>query len=151
MIGLTRSQTFGWIKRKASASRVGGQELRVIFSTPVFTKGERPEGGQGEAAFWLPLLALFMGARQSELVGLKVSDVTHEELIGTDCLYIVPDAKNRRRLKNNKHSARAVPIHQHLIAGGFLHFVATQRKTRGEEAWLLPKMAPGHYGSKRVL
>jgi hypothetical protein len=28
-------------------------ELRTIFSTPVFTKGERPKGGQGEAAFWL--------------------------------------------------------------------------------------------------
>ena len=37
------------------------QELRVIFSTPVFTKGERPEGGQGEAAFWLPLLASVYG------------------------------------------------------------------------------------------
>ena len=35
----------------------------MIFNTPVFTKGERPEGGQGNAAFWLPLLALFTGAR----------------------------------------------------------------------------------------
>jgi hypothetical protein len=38
------------------------KELQAIFNTPVFTDGERPEGGQGEAAFWLPLLALFTGA-----------------------------------------------------------------------------------------
>ena len=121
------------------------QELRAIFSTPVFTRGERPEGGQGEAAFWLPLLALFTGARLSELAGLKVSDVTHEELIGAECLYIVPDVKAGRRLKS-KHSARAVPIHQQLIAVGFLRFVDAQRKTRGGEAWLFPEVAPGTTG-----
>ena len=46
------------------------RELRAIFGAPVFTKSERPKGGQGEAAFWLPLLALFTGARLSELDGL---------------------------------------------------------------------------------
>ena len=44
-------------------------DLRVIFSTPVFTQGERPKGGKGEAAYWLPLLALFTGARLGELAG----------------------------------------------------------------------------------
>lgn len=42
-------------------------ELKVLFSSPVFTKGLRPTGGKGEAAYWLPLLALFTGDRQSEL------------------------------------------------------------------------------------
>ena len=121
------------------------KKLPVIFSTPVFTEGERPEGGQGEAAFWLPLLALFTGSRLSELAGLKVSDVTHEELIGADCVYIVPDVKAGRRLKN-KHSARAVPIHQQLIAIGFLDFADAQRKVRGAEAWLLPEVAPSTTG-----
>jgi hypothetical protein len=43
-------------------------ELNKLFASPVFTKGDRPAGGKGEAAFWLPLLSLFTGARQSELV-----------------------------------------------------------------------------------
>jgi hypothetical protein len=34
-------------------------ELRVLFGSPVFTKGARPKAGRGEAAFWLPLLGLF--------------------------------------------------------------------------------------------
>jgi len=32
-------------------------ELNTLFATLVFTSGERPEAGGGEAAFWLPLLA----------------------------------------------------------------------------------------------
>ena len=47
------------------------RELQAIFAAAVFTKGERPKGGQGEAAFWLPLLALFGGERLSELTGLR--------------------------------------------------------------------------------
>src|SRR6516165_4546915 len=41
-------------------------ELNTLFATLVFTSGERPEAGGGEAAFWLPLLALYSGARRSE-------------------------------------------------------------------------------------
>jgi integrase len=46
----------------------------------------------------------------------------------------------------NKHSVRAVPIHQQLIAVGFLDFAATQRKVRSAEAWLLPEVAPSTAG-----
>ncbi|MGA7326889.1 MAG: hypothetical protein WBX25_20965 [Rhodomicrobium sp.] len=41
--------------------------MNLIFSFPIFTKGERPKGGGGEAAKWLPLLAAFTGARLEEL------------------------------------------------------------------------------------
>jgi integrase len=82
------------------------KEPQAIFNTPVFTDGERPEGGQGEAAFWLPLLALFTGARLGELTGLRVSDVAHEELVGTHCIYIVSDAKAGRRIKTKQSAGR---------------------------------------------
>ena len=61
-------------------------DLQVIFGTPVFAEGERPTGGKGEAAFWLPLLALFTGARLNELSSLKASDVAHSDIIGTHCI-----------------------------------------------------------------
>lgn len=122
------------------------EELRVIFNTPVFTEAERPEGGQGEAAFWLPLLALFTGARLSDLAGLRVSDVAHEELVGAQCIYIVSGLKAGRRIKT-KSSARVVPIHQQLIAAGFLDFVDAQETARGNEAWLFPQVAPGTTGA----
>jgi hypothetical protein len=37
-------------------------ELQRLFAAPVFTRHEYPQGGQGAAAYWLPLLALLTGA-----------------------------------------------------------------------------------------
>jgi hypothetical protein len=55
------------------------EELRLLFTSPVFTEGARPTAGRGEAAFWLPLLGLFTGARLGELAPLTVADVTTDE------------------------------------------------------------------------
>jgi integrase len=121
-------------------------ELRTIFGTPVFTEGERPKGGQGAAAFWLPLLALFGGERLSELAGLRASDVTHNQLIGAVSIYITADRKAARRLKT-KQSERFVPVHSQVVKLGFLDYVAAQAKTRGDKAWLFPLVAPDTNGT----
>jgi integrase len=122
------------------------KELRAIFGAPVFTEGHRPEGGKGEAAFWLPLLALFTGARLGELAGLRASDLVHDASVGKVCIYITPDAKAGKRLKT-KQSARAIPIHSQLIELGFITFVAAGAKSRGERAWLFPQVAPETTGA----
>ncbi len=57
-------------------------DLNLIFgSSPVFTRGDRPRSGGGEAAFWLPLLALFTGARLEELGQALVSDLKRDGTI----------------------------------------------------------------------
>jgi hypothetical protein len=117
----------------------------VIFGTPVFTEGERPKGGRGEAAFWLPLLALFTGARLNELSSLKSSNVANSDLIGTHCIYIKAEKRAGKRLKTEQ-SERFVPLHPHLIANGFLEFVSDQTSERGANGWLFPKVAPGTTG-----
>ncbi len=123
------------------------KELRAIFGSPVFTEGHHPEGGKGEAAFWLPLLALFTGARLGELAGLRVSDVVQDASVGQVCIYIIADAKAGKRLKT-KQSARAIPVHSQLTELGFLKFVAAEAKVRGERAWLFPQVAPGTTGAR---
>ena len=123
------------------------KELRAIFGAPVFTEGHRPEGGKGEAAFWLPLLALFTGARLGELAGLRASDLVHDASVGKVCIYITPDARAGKRLKT-KQSARAIPVHSQLIELGFITFVAAAAKARGERAWLFPQVAPGTTGAR---
>jgi len=50
-------------------------ELRTLFNSAIFTQGDRPVAGKGEAAFWLPLMALFTGARLNELAPLTAADV----------------------------------------------------------------------------
>ena len=120
-------------------------DLQVIFGTPVFAEDERPKGGKGEAAFWLPLLALFTGARLNELSSFKASDVAHSDLIGTHCIYIKAEKRAGKRLKTEQ-SERFVPLHPHLIGCGFLKFVSDQTSERGANAWLFPKVAPGTTG-----
>jgi integrase len=117
-------------------------ELRMIFGSPVFTEGQRPIGGKEEAAFWLPLLALFTGARLGELTGLRASDVVDDAAVGAVCIYITADSKAGKRLKT-KQSARAVPVHPQLMQLGFIEFAEAQAKAHGERAWLFPQVAPG--------
>jgi hypothetical protein len=51
------------------------EDLNKIFSCPIYTSGQRPQGGGGEAAYWLPLLALYTGGRLEELGQLRKKDV----------------------------------------------------------------------------
>jgi integrase len=115
-------------------------ELQVVFDDPLFTAHEWPVGARGAAGFWLPLLALFTGARQAEIGGLRASNITKDEATGTPLMYIVRNTRAGRRLKT-KSSARAIPIHSQLVELGFLQFVAKRRR-EGADAWLFPRISP---------
>jgi integrase len=116
-------------------------DLKLLFAAPVFTKHEYPEGGRGPAAFWLPLLSLFNGARQAELASLTAADVQTESETSTPLLYITAQASRGKKLKT-KASQRVVPIHTQLVSLGFLKFVDDVRKRDGEKAFLFPLVAP---------
>jgi integrase len=88
-------------------------ELKSVFGSPVFAEAKRPIGGHGEAAYWLPLLALFTGARRGELAGLTVADVQTEETAGDPMVVITANSQRGRKLKT-KSSARIVPLHPEL-------------------------------------
>ena len=75
-------------------------ELKAFFSSPVFTEGLRPTAGRGEAAYWLPLLALFTGARLGELAPLTVADITTDKPAGISTIRVTEDLEQGRRLKN---------------------------------------------------
>jgi integrase len=115
-------------------------ELQVVFDDPLFTSHEWPVGARGAAGVWLPLLSLFTGARQSELAGLKASNITEDEATGTPLMFIVSDKKTGRRLKT-KPSERVIPIHSQLIELEFLKFVA-ERRGENPDAWLFPLVSP---------
>jgi integrase len=112
-------------------------ELRMFFASPVFTAGERPKAGKGDVAFWLPLLALFTGARRSELTMLKASDVSKDETTGQWAVAIYADRSIGKKLKTTG-SARTIPVHPELVRLGFMGFVETTRKA-GD--WLFPAVS----------
>lgn len=108
--------------------------LNALFSSPIYAFGERPKGGAGEAGYWLPLLALFTGARIEELCQLHPDDVYEEpyrELDGTErsaWVLRITDEGPGQALKN-PGSRRRIPIHAQLIRLGFVEY-ARQAKGR---------------------
>jgi integrase len=121
------------------------EELRLLFNSTVFTEGARPTAGRGEAAFWLPLLGLFTGARLGELAPLTVADVTTDEPGQITMITIREDPEQGRRLKT-AGSARVVPVHPELVRIGFLRFVEQTNSQGGTSARLFPLLTPGPRG-----
>ena len=66
---------------------------------------------------WVTWLCAYSGARPAEITQLRASDVIERD--GVHALRITPEAGT---VKNKK--ARVVPLHEHLVAQGFLGFVA---------------------------
>lgn len=103
--------------------------LKRIFNSPVF-HGERPKAGAGEAAYWLPLLALYTGARLEELGQLHPDDI-HQEDCGKGSVWVmeITDRQEGQHLKNSG-SRRRIPIHGELIRLGFIKFAQSQSGER---------------------
>jgi integrase len=94
-------------------------DLTAIFRTPVYANGSRPHGGGGEAAFWLPLIALLTGARQGELAQLRVEDLRHDPESG---LWFFDIGTEGGRSIKTASSRRKVPVHPHLMKVGLLRY-----------------------------
>jgi integrase len=120
-------------------------ELSVLFGSPIYLQGARPKGGKGEAAFWMPLLALFSGARLNELAPICVDDVKADPSSGVRFMTVIEDEDVGRRLKT-ENSVRAFPIHPELVRIGFLEFVNQRRIAGGPSARLFPQLTPGSKG-----
>jgi integrase len=69
---------------------------------------------------WVPWLCAYTGARVGEITQLRKEDVREEE--GVWAIHITPEAGT---VKNRE--GRVVPLHEHLIAQGFLKFVSSHR------------------------
>ena len=90
------------------------EELSSLFGSPIYVKGERPVGGKGEAAFWLPLLALFSDARLNELAPMCVEDVKLDTPSGVRFVTVIEDEEAGTGVKT-EYSLRAAPVHSELV------------------------------------
>jgi integrase len=123
-------------------------ELRTLFGSPVFTAGERPDGGQGDVAFWLPLLALFTGMRRSEIAMLTAADVQMDDATEDWVIVLSKDKSKGKKLKT-EGSARTIPVHPELVRIGFARFVETVGKA-GATEWLFPAVSPQRPGGAKA-
>jgi integrase len=97
------------------------QELVSLFSDPIWQRGQIPTAriAGGWAAYWIPLLALYTGARCSELCQLLKGDISLAD--GIAAIHI-NDAAEGQRVKTNA-ARRSVPLHRELLRLGFLDYV----------------------------
>jgi integrase len=108
------------------------EQLRKIFSAPLYTGCKDDQAGYAEPGtkvvrrgrFWLPLIALYAGARMNELAQLGTADVALRD--GAHVLSIKPDPETGQTVKTEA-GRRLVPVHPELVRCGFLDFVARQR------------------------
>jgi integrase len=112
-----------------------------LFNASVFTEHEFPLGAHGDAGFWLPILALFSGARQTELGSLTAANVQTVAESAVSLLYFVTERARGKRVKTEA-SERVVPVHPEVIRLGFLSYVDARRSADGSDAWLFPSVSP---------
>lgn len=120
-------------------------ELNTLFASDVYLNGWRPDAGGGDAAYWLPLLSLFSGARLGEVAPLYVSDLRTDDETGVLSIWIEEDLTKGKRLKTAS-SNRMVPLHPELVRLGFMDYVNGIREKEGDDVRLFPLVAPGSRG-----
>jgi integrase len=107
--------------------------LKAIFDSPVYSQGERPKREAGEAAYWVPLLALYTGARIGELCQLHPENVTEEGYTDpegnahTAWVITFEADKSRGQRVKTEGTERRIPVHPDLIELGFLKYLAQVR------------------------
>lgn len=111
------------------------EQLNLIFASALYGKQLLPSEGQvalrpaGPHCQWLPLLALFTGARLEELAQIELEDLVCEE--GVNIMRFSSfDSSGRKSGKRYKTSNayRTVPLHPCLMDLGFLTFCERQRR-----------------------
>ena len=111
--------------RRASDERdqFSTDDLRKLFGSPEYREGRHRESYM----FWTPLIALYTGARQTEIAQLHLADFGHREGIP---VIDINDQGEGKRVKT-KASKRTLPVHSELVRLGLLVRVAYLRD-RGE-------------------
>lgn len=101
---------------------VSPEQMRALFSGELFQTYRLPtarNAGQ-DAAYWLPIMGAYTGARITELAQLLVTDLRQEQ--GHWVLSI--DATEEWQSVKNRPSRRVIPLHPELVRLGLPDYAA---------------------------
>lgn len=101
------------------------EELTKLFHSDEYLEDMHKEPFQ----FWMPILALFTGARLNELAQLHLSDIRQTE----DGVWVFDLNEEGEKQLKAKASRRSIPVHPFLLED--LHFLSwvERLKAKGEE------------------
>jgi integrase len=97
------------------------QDLSLIFSTEIFTENKHLH----HFYYWLPLIALFTGARIEEICQLHLDDIWEEN--GIWVFDINEDLEKKLKTSSSK---RLIPVHSKLIDLGILKYASSLRSKK---------------------
>ena len=125
-------------------------ELQAMFSAPLFVGCEDDERNFSKAGpnqprrsrFWVPLIALFSGLRQTEICQLATSDI---DLIEGVAVIHVRKSEVGQKLKTQS-AKRYVPVHPELVKIGLLSYAAEIRQKEMQQ--LFPELKADVRGYK---
>lgn len=107
-------------------------QLKAIFNTPIYKgclstkKHDRFVIGKvvvEDSYYWVPLIALYSGARMQEICQLYVQDIKLSE----DIWYFDFNADGDDKSLKNISSKRKTPVHSELIRMGLLNYIREKR------------------------
>lgn len=109
-------------------------DLVKLFDDPLFTAYAIPEASMAgkDAAYWLPLLGLYTGARISELAQLGIDDLRQTKEAGW-VLAIHEEGKDQS--VKNEYSVRTVPVHPELIRLGLADYWQAVKDAGAARLW----------------
>lgn len=122
-------------------------QLKVLFNSPLFNRCDKNKPhlpGVDEVRdwrYWLPLCALYSGARAGEIAQLLCADVRQEQ--GVWVFDFNEEGHDAKSLKNAA-SRRLVPVHPALVWLGLLDHLA--KVQNAGHAKLFPEVEPGPRG-----
>ena len=113
------------VKHEPSREEWKDPDVCKLFGHPVFQRYELPVSGNsgGPAAYWVPLIGAFTGARITEIAQLLVGDVYEE---GGQWYFRIEATQPWQTLKN-KWSRRRIPMHPELVRLGLPEYAADLR------------------------
>jgi integrase len=120
------------------------EELTKLFTQPLHALYELPKDRKAgaDAAYWIPLLGLYTGARVGELAQLRTIDIGCAD--GVPMLSITNEGDGQQ--VKTAAGVRKVPLHSEVIRLGFLDYVAEHRKNGEATLWPALTMRQGKPG-----
>lgn len=119
------------------------EDIAQIFGSAIYVDGERPQGGGGEAAVWLPFIGAYTGARLEEIAQLRPEDLFQDKDYGW--FFSILDLEEGQQVKTDS-SRRTVPVHPVLIKAGLIKYRAHVQKMH--QPWLFPDLTPHANGTR---
>lgn len=137
-------------KQTTTYSPFTKEELLQIFSSDNLLSWKKLGGGDHRPHMtWLPIIALFTGARLEEIIQLQLSDIYLDESDDIDGVFhkvwVIDINDNDRKTLKNVSSIRKIPLHPLLIEIGFLDYIKDIRSNFPLEKNIFPYLIANKY------